>query len=348
MPSLDEYDYELPRELIAQYPLSCRSDARLLVVSRRDQSLTHAHVRDVGCYLRAGDYLVLNNTRVVPARLLGYRVRTGGRWSGLFVTSDPAGNWEVMSKTRGTLRPGDTVMLQDRMAQDAFPLRMLADLGESLWAARPAIEGTPSELLERVGRVPLPPYIRSGEMEASDREYYQTVFAQRPGAIAAPTAGLHFTRELLDQLTRNGIGLCFLTLHVGIGTFRPIKVNRVEEHRMHSEWCEVSAEAVEQLNACRAAGGRIVAVGTTCARALESAARDGTLRPWQGQTNLFIRPPFTFQATDALLTNFHLPRSTLLILVRAFGGDALIKRAYQSAIEENYRFFSYGDAMLIV
>ncbi|MGM0486247.1 MAG: tRNA preQ1(34) S-adenosylmethionine ribosyltransferase-isomerase QueA [Planctomycetota bacterium] len=348
MPSLDDYDYELPRELIAQYALSCRSDSRLLVVSRRDQSLTHAHVRDVGSYLKAGDCLVLNNTRVLPARLLGYRLRTGGRWTGLFVASDSAGNWELMSKTRGKLRPGDMVMLQDRRAQDAFPLRMLADLGESLWAARPEAEGTLVELLEHVGRVPLPPYIRSGEMESSDREHYQTVFAQRPGAIAAPTAGLHFTRELLDQLVHDGIGVCYLTLHVGIGTFRPIKASRVEDHRMHGEWCEVSPEAVDQLNACRAAGGRIVAVGTTCTRALETAARDGTLRPWQGETNLFIRPPFTFQATDALMTNFHLPRSTLLILVRAFGGDALIKRAYQSAIEENYRFFSYGDAMLIV
>lgn len=348
MSNLDHYDYELPRELIAQYALSRRSDARLLVVSRSEQSVTHAHVRDIGHYLRPGDCLVLNDTRVLPARLLGYRTSTGGRWSGLFVTSDPAGNWEVMGKTRGRLRAGETVMLQDRMARDAFPLTLLADLGNSLWAARPEREGPLTELLEDVGRVPLPPYIRGGEMEETDRQHYQTVYAQRPGAIAAPTAGLHFTDELLDQLVREGVEICGLTLHVGMGTFRPIKVERVEEHQMHAEWCELTQAAADQLNACRAAGGRIVAVGTTCTRVLETAVRDGVLHPWQGQTDLFIRPPFDFQATDALMTNFHLPRSTLLILVRAFGGDELLRRAYETAIQERYRFFSYGDAMLIV
>jgi S-adenosylmethionine:tRNA ribosyltransferase-isomerase len=280
--------------------------------------------------------------------LLGYRSATGGRWSGLFLRSDEAGTWEVMSKTRGKLAVGETVMLQDRAGGDAFPLLMLAKLGDGLWAARPQVPGEALQLLEQVGRVPLPPYIRDGEMEESDVAQYQTVYARRDGAIAAPTAGLHFTDALLADVTRRGVQLCYLTLHVGVGTFRPMAVERVEDHHMHSEWGEVSAETVERLQACRAAGGRIVAVGTTCTRVLETAARDGQLRPWQGTTDLFIRPPFQFHATDVLMTNFHLPRSTLLILVRTFGGDALMRRAYQVAIEENYRFYSYGDAMLIL
>lgn len=347
MTSLDDYDYELPRELIAQHALNRRSDSRLLVVSRRDGQLTHAHVRDLGQFLHANDCLVLNDTRVLRARLLGYRTATGGRWSGLYVTSDDQGTWELMSKTRGRLQAGETVMLQDRCALDAFRLTMLADLGNGLWAARPEPEGSPWELLDQVGRVPLPPYIRGGEMEEKDIERYQTVFAERAGAIAAPTAGLHFTAELLDELAGAGIGICRLTLHVGIGTFRPITAARLEDHQMHSEWGEITQECVDQLEACRRAGGRIVAVGTTCTRVLETAARDGQLQSWRGHTDLFIRPPFSFHGVDALMTNFHLPQSTLLVLVRAFGGDALIKKAYETAIAENYRFFSYGDAMLI-
>lgn len=348
MPELDEYDYELPRELIAQHALSARSDARLLVASRHDQSLAHAHVRDLGRYLAPGDCLVLNDTRVLPARLLGYRTNTGGRWSGLFVASDATGNWEVLSKTRGKLRPGERIMLQDRTAHDAFELTFLANLGNSLWATRPSVKGPPAELLTAIGRVPLPPYIRGGEMQECDVERYQTVYAERFGAIAAPTAGLHFTQKLLHELTSLGVNVCYVTLHVGMGTFRPITAAKVEEHRMHSEWCELPQQAVDQMTACQAAGGRIVAVGTTCVRVLETAARDGTLKPWQGETDLFIHPPFRFQAVDALMTNFHLPRSTLLVLVRTFGGDKLMKRAYEMAVQERYRFFSYGDAMLIL
>ncbi len=348
MTELADYDYELPRELIAQHALSNRSDARLLVVSRRDQTLSHAHVRDLGDYLSPDDCLVLNDTRVLAARLLGYRTGTGGRWSGLFVSSDASGNWEVLSKTRGRLRVGETIMLQDRMAEDAFGLTLLAELGQGLWAVRPDDRGAPVDVLQRVGRIPLPPYIRGGEMEESDIEQYQTVFALQPGAIAAPTAGLHFTQPLLTQLIRLGIDICRVTLHVGIGTFRPITVDQLEAHEMHWEWGEISEEGTGRLKACRARGGRIVAVGTTCVRLLETAARDGELRSWRGETNLFIRPPFEFQAVDALLTNFHLPKSTLLVLVRTFGGDALMRRAYEEAISDNYRFFSYGDAMLVL
>jgi S-adenosylmethionine:tRNA ribosyltransferase-isomerase len=348
MATIDEYDYELPRELIAQRALGRRSDARLLVVSRQDQSLSHAHVRDLRHYLAAGDCLVLNDTRVLAARLQGIRTNTGGRWTGLFVAADKQGHWEVMSKTRGRLRVGESVTLQDPLASNAFRLTFLADLGDGLWVVRPEEDGSVVELLNQVGRVPLPPYIRGGEMEESDVERYQTVYAAKDGAIAAPTAGLHFTAELLDELVAHRIANYRLTLHVGIGTFRPVSTARLDDHQMHQEWGELTQEVADRLNACRAQGGRIVAVGTTCTRVLETAAAGGTLRAWQGDTDLFIRPPFTFHGTDALLTNFHLPRSTLLVLVRTFGGDDLIKHAYETAIRENYRFYSYGDAMLIL
>ena len=348
MTELEEYNYELPRELIAQQPLSRRSDARMLIVDRRTGTIDHAHVRDLDQYLRPGDGLVLNDTRVLPARLLGYRATTRGRWSGLFLASDGQGNWEVMGKTRGKVRPGEVIMLQDRRADDAFCLTLLSDLGNGLWAARPAVEGPVVDLLERVGRVPLPPYIRGGVMRDTDIEHYQTVFARHPGAIAAPTAGLHFTPELLGQIERTGVASCRVTLHVGVGTFRPIATPHIEDHAMHGEWGSIDQATVERLAACRQASGRIVAVGTTSVRVLETAAATGTLTAWQGVTDLFIRPPFAFKAVDALLTNFHLPKSTLLILVRCFGGDELIKQAYAAAIAESYRFYSYGDAMLVL
>jgi len=348
MSDLDHYDYHLPPELIAQDGLSRRSDARLMVISRREQSITHAHVRDLGEFLAQGDCLVCNDTRVVPARLEGYRLRTGGRWSGLFVRAEAAGHWQVMSKTRGTLHVGECVMLRDRESRDAFSIEFLAKLADGMWGVAPRPPGNAFELLAKVGRVPLPPYIRGGRMRDADVQRYQTVFARRPGAIAAPTAGLHFTDDLLRRLADLGIGTCRLTLHVGVGTFRPIAVQRLDHHAMHREWGELTVEAARQLQACRDRNGRIVAVGTTCARVLETAAAAEAIRPWRGETDLFIRPPFTFRAMDALMTNFHLPRSTLLVLVRTFGGDDLIRRAYQVAVEERYRFYSYGDAMLIL
>jgi S-adenosylmethionine:tRNA ribosyltransferase-isomerase len=344
---LHEYDYELPRELIAQHALADRSAARMLVVTRGATSITHSHIRDLPDYLRPGDCLVLNDTRVLPARLLGYRAATGGRWAGLFLTADATGRWELMCKTRGKLRAGETIMLEDRQAADAFPLTLLVELGDGVWAAQPGTSGSAAELLEQVGRVPLPPYIRGGEMEDGDVERYQTVFARRPGAIAAPTAGLHFTNGLLGQLVDVGVAICRVTLHVGVGTFRPITACRIEDHVMHSEWGEIGDATVQRIDQCRAAGGRVVAVGTTSVRVLETAARDGQLRTWQGPTDLFIRPPYRFRCVDALLTNFHLPKSTLLILVRTLGGDLLMRQAYTSAIQDRYRFFSYGDAMLI-
>ncbi len=348
MTSIHDYDYDLPRDLIAQHPLPNRADARLLVVDRRSGTWEVAHVRDLPALLQPGDRLVLNDTRVVPARLLGYRKQTRGRWEGLFLDSPEEGIWRVLSKTRGKLRPGESVVLQDRLAREGIELAMLAPLGEGIWAARPLASGSFLELLQRYGRVPLPPYIRDGKMLEEDVERYQTVYARHPGSVAAPTAGLHFTPAVLEEVRRRGIGVDYVTLHVGIGTFRPVATETLEEHKMHAEWGSVTAEVVERLRACRESGRRVVAVGTTVVRLLESAASSGGLRAWEGMTDLFIRPPYRFRVIDALLTNFHLPRSTLLVLVRTFGGDELIRRAYEYAIEQRFRFYSYGDAMLIL
>jgi len=348
MSELERYDYHLPRELIAQQPLPERSDARLLVVHRRTQTLEHRSVRELPAFLAAGDALVLNDTRVIPARLVGYRTLTRGYWEGLYLESGAHGVWKILAKTRGKIQPGETVTLLDRQQRDVCTLTLLERLGQGVWAVRPDGDEETFALLDRVGRVPLPPYIRDGEMADADRQTYQTVYADKPGAVAAPTAGLHFTPPLLKQLQESGVELCRVTLHVGLGTFRPISVHRLDEHPMHSEWACIDSATAARLTAARAAGGRIVAVGTTVVRTLETAAAGGPLQAWQGDTDLFIRPPYQFQAVDALLTNFHLPKSTLLILVRTFGGEELICRAYDEAIRAGYRFYSYGDAMLIL
>ncbi len=348
MSELDHYDYELPRTLIAQSPLVSRADARLLVADRRDQSLSHHHIRDLPELLQAGDCLVLNETRVVPARLLGRRVRTGGRWEGLFLQSDPQGRWRILCKARGKLLAGEMIVLLDNAGRNDVQLQLAAKQSDGSWIAQPDTTDGAFDLLERIGRVPLPPYIRKGEMVESDRQQYQTVYARCPGAVAAPTAGLHFTEPLLARLEKQGVTLCRLTLHVGPGTFRPIAAASLAEHKLDAEWGTLGPEAVGQILACRQRGGRVVAVGTTSVRLLETAAADGVLKPFTGETELFIRPPYRFHAVDALLTNFHLPRTTLLVLVRTFGGDELVRRAYDEAIRQQYRFYSYGDAMLIL
>jgi S-adenosylmethionine:tRNA ribosyltransferase-isomerase len=341
-----------------------------MVVDRRRQQIEHYHVRDLPQLLPEGDRLVLNDTRVIPAQLAGRRAQTGGRWHGLFLEATSDGHWRILCKTRGRLKPGEAIQLVDRDGRLGVKLWLLERQEDGHWLAHPdSQESTPS-ILERIGRVPLPPYIRGGNMVDSDIASYQTVFALRPGAIAAPTAGLHFTNELLKALEARGVPNSKVTLHVGLGTFRPIETEDVEEHRMHSEWGEVSAVAAAELNATRTAGGRLIAVGTTVTRVLETAVRSeedwergkgregeipntklpsGTWIPaWTGTTDLFIRPPFEFRAVDALLTNFHFPRTTLLLLVQAFGGWELISSAYEQAIREEYRFYSYGDAMLII
>ena len=344
---LEQYDYDLPKQLIAQEPLANRADARLMIVNRRQGAIAHHHVRDLPDLLRRGDQLVLNDTKVIPARLVGLR-DTGGRWEGLFLSQESSGAWQLLCKVRGKLTAGETIQLLDPLASEDTQLRLVAKSEQGVWLARPISEEPPMKILERIGRVPLPKYIRKGEMVDADRQRYQTVFARHAGSAAAPTAGLHFTAELFARLQAAGIDVAKLTLHVGLDTFAPIRSQKLAGHKMHSEWGRIDEVTVENLTRARKAGGRIVAVGTTSVRVLESAAADGVLRPWEGQTQLFIRPPYRFRAVDALMTNFHLPRTTLLILRASFGGDQLIRHAYAEAIRQEYRFYSYGDAMLVI
>ena len=378
MSSVDLYDYELPRELIAQEPLADRAAARLLVVRRAGGLIEHRHVRDLPEILSAGDLLVVNDTRVVPARLEGRRTRTGGHWSGLFlrtVAERPAaaaaaapagtagaaprpGDWVLLAQTRGRPMIGERIMLVDRDGRDAVEIELVGRVAGGGWVARPGPDasgagaggsGTVEALLARVGRVPLPGYIRGGHEAPGDVDRYQTVFARAAGSAAAPTAGLHFTTDLLARLAAAGIGRAAVTLHVGLDTFRPITAAVVDEHPMHTEWCECPAATAAAVSGTRAAGGRVVAVGTTAVRTLETAAREtGVVTACRGPTDLFIRPGFTFRAVDCLLTNFHMPRTTLMVLVTTFASRELIARAYAEAIRERYRFLSYGDAMLIV
>ena len=348
MTGIADYDFQLPGNLIAQHPLENRVDARLMVVNRQDASISHHYVRDLPDLLRDGDCLVINNSRVIPARLVGFRTLTRGRWQGLVLSTKDDGPWQIMSNTRGRIQPGETVTLEDREGRPGIELRLLAKLQGGTWAARPETKDHGDLVLAQYGRVPLPPYIRGGEMVDRDIEDYQTVYASSDGSVAAPTAGLHFTGDLLASIRDRGTTITELTLHVGLGTFRPVSCDRLEDHQMHSEWGVVGSEAVQAIRGTRSNGGRVIAVGTTSARLLETASRDGELTCWDGETDIFIFPPFEFQSTDALMTNFHLPRSTLLVMVRAFGGDELIRRAYVEAINEEYRFYSYGDTMLIL
>jgi S-adenosylmethionine:tRNA ribosyltransferase-isomerase len=348
MSQLDWFDYTLPPDRIAQQPAAVRTDARLMFVHRTRREIEHWHVRDLPDLLRSGDALVVNNTRVLPARVLGYRVATGGRWEGLFLSATAGGEWRLVCKTRGKLRPPEAIRLITPTAEDDVRLWLLDQEEDGVWLARIESDEPPNAVLERVGRVPLPPYIRRGEMIEADRVNYQTVFATVAGAVAAPTAGLHFTPELLRKLNERGISLHDVTLHVGLDTFRPITAETPDQHKIHTEWCEISSETAAALRACRSAGGRIIAVGTTSVRVLETAANAGELGGWSGNTDLFIRRPHVFRAVDGLITNFHLPRTTLLLLVSAFAGEDLLRRAYELAIREGYRFYSYGDAMLIV
>ena len=343
----DYYDYELPKELIAQHPLANREDARLMTIDRKSSAIDHYHVRDLDRQLRRGDCLVLNDTKVIPAKLVGLRAKTGGRWQGLFLESDEGGNWRVLCKTRGKAAPGELITLQDREGVERISLELVTRLDDGSWVVRPQAEGNPEEILADIGRVPLPNYIRRGHMVDSDFENYQTIFAKNAGAIAAPTAGLHLTQPLLNRLIDAGVNIAKVTLHVGIGTFRPLSTDLLADHKMHFERGSIDAKAVQQINGVRESGGRIIAVGTTSVRVLETASASGELIPWSGETNLFIRPPYRFQTVDGMMTNFHLPRSTLLVMIRAFGGDAIMKRAYLEAVSEQYRFFSYGDTMLI-
>lgn len=337
-------DYELPEHLIAQEPCEPRDEARLLVLRRAERALEHHRFHELPELLRPGDLLVLNDTRVLPARLLGQRARTGGKWEGLFLRTLPDGCWELMCQTRGHLEPGETIAVEP----GPFTLELVERTRTGFWRARPALPGNPTELLTQFGQVPLPPYIRKGTAHAADRQHYQTIFARKDGAVAAPTAGLHFTPRVFGRLYQRGIDWTFVTLHVGPGTFQPIQADDYTQHPMHREWGELSAATVQAMRDCKQRGGRVVAVGTTSVRVLETAARRGGLAPWSGETDLFIHPPFEFRYVDALVTNFHLPQTTLLLLVAAFAGVELTRTAYQAAVAAEYRFYSYGDAMLIV
>jgi S-adenosylmethionine:tRNA ribosyltransferase-isomerase len=346
----DLFDYHLPEHLIAQEPSAERDRSRLMVLRRADGTIAHHVFADLPDLLEPGDLLILNDTRVIPARLLGRRARTGGKWEGLFLRETPDGLWELMCQTRGRQTEGEAVVVEP----GGLTLTLVRQTPERRWLARPAESGPTLDLLRRHGQVPLPPYVRKGRAAPADQERYQTVYARQPGAVAAPTAGLHFTPRVFQRLEQRGIGRAFVTLHVGEGTFAPIKADDVTHHQMHREWGELPPDTATALTACRERGRRAVAVGTTSVRVLETAAtasggrQPPVIRPWSGETELFIYPPYTFRAVDALVTNFHLPRTSLLCLVSAFAGVDLIRRAYSTAIAEGYRFYSYGDAMLIV
>lgn len=341
---LSHYDYKLPSALIAQSPLRNRSDARLLVVDRTTGKFQHLHIDDLPLLFKPNDCVVMNDTKVLPARLVGTRNKTGGRWEGLFLSFDSNRFWKIIGKTRGKIQSGESVQLQTPEGHLGFSLEFGTKLADGSWIVKPQTDDAPLSALEQVGWVPIPPYIRNGRMLPEDKETYQTVYASKPGAVAAPTAGLHLTQQLFNSIKQQGIAIAPVTLHVGLGTFKPITVENIHEHSMHAEWCSLTESTSAALRHCKVTGGRIIAVGTTSVRVLESAT---DLQPFEGETSLFIHPPYQFRNVDVLLTNFHLPKSTLLILVRTFGGDELIQEAYQEAIRKKYRFFSYGDAMLI-
>lgn len=345
---LENLDYDLPESLIAQHPAPRRDAARLLVVERATGALHDAVFSDLPHWLRPGDALALNTTRVFPARLLTRRARsaglTGGRIELLLVRPEPGGTWRVLARPAKRAAVGAVLETED----GCLALEVVETGLEGERMVR-VVRGTLDEALEAHGQVPLPPYIHRAP-EASDRERYQTVFARERGAVAAPTAGLHFTEAMLAALEAAGVARAEVLLHVGPGTFRPVTAHNPSRHRMDEEYFEVGEAAAAALNAARAGGGRIVAVGTTVVRALETAcdAHDGAIGPASGWTRKYILPPYDFRAVDVLVTNFHLPRTTLLLLVAAFAGADLTRRAYAHAVAERYRFYSYGDAMLLL
>ncbi|QDT53569.1 S-adenosylmethionine:tRNA ribosyltransferase-isomerase [Caulifigura coniformis] len=350
MPDLDRlsaYDYPLPEDLIAHLPADRRDASRLMTLDRDSGAIGHRRFTELPDLLQPGDLLVLNDTRVLPAKLVGVRESTGGRWEGLFLGLDAEGRWDLIAKTRGSIQPGETIAIAAAGEPAPLRLELAARTQTGGWRMKPLAPGTHLELLARFGQMPLPPYIERADPSELDRERYQTTYSRVPGAVAAPTAGLHFTPEVFDRCDARGIGHTFVTLHVGIGTFRPVSVENLADHQMHSEWGAVPQDTVDAIRDTKERGGRVIAVGTTSVRTLESAAGEGELQAWSGETSIFIRPPYAFRVIDGLVTNFHLPKSTLLMLVSALAGREAMLRAYQVAIEERYRFFSYGDAMLI-
>lgn len=346
---IDEFDYELPKELIAQTPAEQRDSCRMMVLDRKTGAIEHRHFYDVLDYLNEGDCLVLNDSRVIPARMYGTKESTGAHIELLLIKRIEGDRWESLVKPGKRLRPGDTVVLDDKRLFKAHILGTY-DENNGTRLIEFEYEGIFMERLEEIGSMPLPPYIERAA-EDEDKEMYQTVYSRIDGSVAAPTAGLHFTKELLAKAEKKGVRIAYVTLHVGIGTFRPVKVENVEEHKMHFEECQVSEEAAETVNDTIEKGGRIISVGTTSTRTLESAAvmTDAGFRLKAGEysTGIFIYPGYSFKLVDALITNFHLPKSTLLMLISALYDREKILEAYEEAVREKYRFFSYGDAMLI-
>ena len=341
--NIEEFDYPLPSSLIAQYPSSQRGDSRLMILHRWGPTIKHGTFRDILNYLHPGDLLVMNDTRVLPARLIG-RKETGGKVEILLIPSwnGNQNEWEVLIKGSGKMRPGTQIRFGESLSGQVKDLK--DGKGKICFSGHEEI----SAVIQKIGHIPLPPYIKRGD-EFLDRDRYQTIFAKREGSIAAPTAGLHFTHSLLNSLKEQGVNFTTITLHIGIGTFTPIKVNQIEDHRMEKEWVEISEEVAREIEETKKRGGRVISVGTTTTRALESFSdKEGRVQPGKKVASLFIYPPYRFRVIDGLVTNFHLPKSTLLLLVSAFTGKELLMKAYQEAIKEKFRFYSYGDAMLIL
>lgn len=336
-----DFYYDLPEELIAQTPLERRDASRLMVLDRRTGEVTHRHFYDIVEYLQPGDCLVMNDSRVLPARLMGQRP-TGGVVEVLLLRDLGNKCWECLCKPGRKMQPGNQVIFGD--GELTATVREVREDGNRVVEFH--YEGIFLEILERLGKMPLPPYIKA---ELKDQERYQTVYSREVGSAAAPTAGLHFTQELLDKIRAKGVSTAFVTLHVGLGTFRPVKAEEITDHHMHSELCMMNQETADLLNATRARGGRIICVGTTSCRTLESLVNsDGSFCAGSKWTEIFIYPGYTFKAMDGLITNFHLPESTLVMLVSAFAGREHILAAYKQAVEQRYRFFSFGDAMCIL
>ncbi|WP_151735991.1 tRNA preQ1(34) S-adenosylmethionine ribosyltransferase-isomerase QueA [Paenibacillus tengchongensis] len=340
--NVDEYDFHLPEELIAQTPLAERSASRLLMLDKENGAVEHRIFSDIVDQFQPGDTLILNDTRVIPARLFGIKEDTGAKAEVLLLKNLGEDRWEALVKPGKKLKTGSVIVFGDELRA---VIEEESDMGGR--TLRFIYKGIFQEILDRLGTMPLPPYIKE---TLEDRERYQTVYARHEGSAAAPTAGLHFTEELLERIAAKGVTIAYLTLHVGLGTFRPMSVEKVEEHVMHAEYYELSQETAEVLNEARARGGRIIAVGTTSCRTLETVGRqfgDGPLEACSGWTDIFIYPGYRFTVVNALITNFHLPKSTLVMLVSALAGRERIMAAYKEAIEREYRFFSFGDAMFI-
>ena len=335
-----DFDFYLPEELIAQTPLERRDASRLLTLDKTTGEGGHHHFYDLPRYLRPGDCLVMNDSRVLPARLIGHRP-TGGVCEVLLLVDKGEGLWECLVRPGRKLKPGAQVIFGDGQLTATIE----AEIEDGKRLVRFHYQGIFLEILEQLGKMPLPPYIKT---ELQDQERYQTVYSKVVGSAAAPTAGLHFTPELLAQIRDMGVKECYVTLHVGLGTFRPVKAEDIQDHEMHSEFCQISQETADIINETKKNGGRVICVGTTSCRTIESfAAEDGTMTARSGWTNIFIYPGYRFKVLDALITNFHLPQSTLIMLVSALAGREHVLAAYEEAVKEKYRFFSFGDAMLI-